>query len=96
MHGSGFGIIIWFLVPRLGAMIDAAPEAPVAASTSRGLTRELLRWRNSAAQLYVSPERNSDRHRKVFRVLLQLVPTTAQQIVHLLPTTPVCQVPSFD
>lgn len=32
---------------------------------------ELLRWRDLAAQLYVSPERNSDRHRQVFRVLLQ-------------------------
>ena len=57
----------------------------MAARPARGLTRELLRWRDLVAQLYVSPVREPDRHRQALRALLQLVPATARQIPYLLP-----------
>ena len=57
----------------------------MAARPARGLTRELLRWRDLIAQLYVSPARERDRHRQALRALLQLVPATARQIPYLLP-----------
>lgn len=46
----------------------------------RGLCRELLRWRDLVAQLYISQEADPTRHAQVFRVFLQLVPATANQI----------------
>jgi hypothetical protein len=60
-------------------------DLTVAARPARGLTRELLRWRDLIAQLYVSPARERDRHRQALRALLQLVPATARQIPYLLP-----------
>ena len=60
-------------------------DLTVAARPARGLTRELLRWRDLVAQLYVSPVREPDRHRQALRALLQLVPATARQIPYLLP-----------
>lgn len=60
-------------------------DLTVAAQPSRGLTRELLRWRDVAAQLYVSPQTDASHHRQAFRAFLQLVPATAQQIRHLCP-----------
>lgn len=56
---------------------------------SRGLARELLRWRDLAAQEYVcsfaegGPDIN--RHLKIFRALLLLNRESAAQIPYLLP-----------
>jgi len=49
-----------------------------------GLRRELLRWRDLIAEMYVSPELHPDRHTAAFRALLQLTPTSARQIPLLL------------
>jgi hypothetical protein len=49
-----------------------------------GLRRELLRWRDLIAELYISPELHPDRHAAAFRSLLQLTPESARQIPLLL------------
>jgi len=54
----------------------------VAATPTR--RRELLRWRDLVAALYLTPEPDADVHRRVFRCLLQFTPTAAQQIEPLL------------
>jgi hypothetical protein len=46
--------------------------------------RELLRWRDLAAQLYVAEKPDPDAHRSVFRTLLLLHPESARQIPLLL------------
>lgn len=48
------------------------------------LRRELLRWRDLIAELYISPEPDSAGHKAAFRTLLQFTPVTAQQIPYLL------------
>ena len=49
-----------------------------------GLRRELLRWRDLIAEMYVSPDLHPDRHVIAFRALLQLTPASARQIPLLL------------
>jgi len=46
----------------------------------RGLRRELLRWRDLVAALYVAPEPSRDDHAAAFRCLLLLHPVAAKQI----------------
>lgn len=48
------------------------------------LRRELLRWRDLIAELYVRPEADSAAHAAAFRVLLLFTPVAAQQIPYLL------------
>jgi hypothetical protein len=48
------------------------------------LCRELLRWRDLIAELYISPEPDADRHAAAFRVLLLFTPVAAQQIPYVL------------
>jgi len=50
----------------------------------RSLRRELLRWRDLVAELYISPMPQEARHREVFRALLRLRPEASRQIPHLL------------
>ncbi|HKI01111.1 MAG TPA: hypothetical protein VKK31_03950 [Thermoanaerobaculia bacterium] len=50
-----------------------------------GLRRELLRWRDLIAEMYVSPELHPADHLSAFRALLQLTPASALQIPLLLP-----------
>jgi hypothetical protein len=57
--------------------LTAAPARPA-------LRRELLRWRDLVAALYVADESDPDGHRAAFRALLQLRPATARQIPLLL------------
>ena len=59
-------------------------DLTVATRPARGLLRELLRWRDLVARLYISPRSAPDEHRRAFRALLQMVPATAQQIPYLL------------
>ena len=54
----------------------------------RGLSRELLRWRDLVAQLYAAPMSDPTRHAQIFRVFLQLVPVTAAQIPFLAVAAP--------
>jgi hypothetical protein len=42
--------------------------------------RELLRWRDLAAELYLREEADADAHRAAFRALLLLTPLAAKQI----------------
>jgi hypothetical protein len=49
---------------------------------SRSLRRELLRWRELAAAVYLEPDQ--ERHRALFRALLLLTPASAKQVPFLL------------
>lgn len=48
------------------------------------LRRELLRWRDLVAELYIGPEPDPAGHAAAFRVLLQFTPEAAQQIPYVL------------
>jgi hypothetical protein len=50
----------------------------------RTLRRELLRWRDLVAALYVATEPDPEAHREAFRQLLLLTPVAAQQIPYVL------------
>jgi hypothetical protein len=60
-------------------------DLTVATRSRRGLRRELLRWRDLVAALYVAPLPERDSHVAAFRCLLQLSPAAAKQIPHVLP-----------
>jgi len=47
------------------------------------LRRELLRWRDLAAELYIARAADAVAHRAAFRALLQLNPVAARQIAVL-------------
>ena len=55
--------------------------ALAATSTRR---RELLRWRDLVAALYLQPRPDGAEHRRVFRSLLQFTPVASRQIEPLL------------
>jgi len=48
------------------------------------LRRELLRWRDLVAALYMCPAPDIPAHRAAFRTLLQLTPGSAHQVPLLL------------
>jgi hypothetical protein len=48
------------------------------------LRRELLRWRDLIAALYISPEPSTEDHRDAFHCLLLFTPAAAQQIPYVL------------
>jgi len=50
----------------------------------RALRRELLRWRDLVAALYIRPEPNPDEHSAAFRALLLFTPEAARQIPFVL------------
>jgi hypothetical protein len=54
----------------------------------RGLRRELLRWRDLLAELYVQGESAPQAHCAAFRALLRFTPQTAKQIPHVLEQQP--------
>jgi hypothetical protein len=61
-------------------------DLTVASRPRRALMRELLRWRDLVAALYVENSLPADRaaaHRGAFRCLLQFTPETARQIPYL-------------
>ena len=64
----------------------ALTDLTVGAAATRTRRRELLRWRDLAASLYVSPTILPAAHREAFRALLQLTPGSARQIPFLLPS----------
>ncbi len=59
-------------------------DLTVLVQTRRSLRRELLRWRDLIAQLYVTPEPNPAAHAAAFRCLLLFTPAAARQIPHVL------------
>lgn len=50
----------------------------------RSLRRELLRWRDLAAALYIATEPGLAEHEAAFRALLQLTPVAALQLPFVL------------
>jgi hypothetical protein len=65
---------------RVLRLVDLTVEV----QTRSSLRRELLRWRDLIAALYVSADSNPAAHRAAFRCLLQFTPTAAKQIPHVL------------
>jgi hypothetical protein len=63
-------------------------DLTVATRKRRGLRRELLRWRDLVAELYVAPRPTPEAHAAAFRCLLQFTPVAAKQIPLLLATRP--------
>jgi hypothetical protein len=61
-------------------------DLTVEAQASRSLRRELLRWRELAAAVYLEPD--EQRHRALFRALLLLTPASAKQVPFLLGDRP--------
>lgn len=68
---------------RVLRLVDLTVEVNV----RRSLRRELLRWRDLVAALYLDPAPSSEAHRAAFRALLQLSPATARQIPFVLERT---------
>jgi hypothetical protein len=65
---------------RILRLVDLTVET----NTKPALRRELLRWRDLAAGLYLDPSPNYAQHRGVFKALLQLHPVAARQIPFVL------------
>jgi hypothetical protein len=59
-------------------------DLTVATRSRRGLRRELLRWRDLVAALYIAPRPAPGPHAAAFRCLLQFTPAAAKQIPHVL------------
>ena len=60
-------------------------DLTAAVNPTRNLRKELLRWRDLIAELYIRPESDPDEHRKAFRCLLQFTPESAKQIPFVCP-----------
>jgi hypothetical protein len=60
-------------------------DLTVATQARRGLRRELLRWRDLVAALYVAPRADAQAHAEAFRCLLRFTPAS-KQIAHLART----------
>ena len=65
---------------RVLELVDLTIEV----NARRALRRELLRWRDLAAALYIASRPNITEHEALFRSLLQLTPVAAQQIPFVL------------
>jgi len=59
-------------------------DLTVTVQTKRTFRRELLRWRDLIAALYVEPDTDPDGHRAAFRCLLRFRPEASRQIPHLM------------
>jgi hypothetical protein len=65
---------------RILRLVDLTIET----RTKPGLRRELLRWRDLAAELYLSPDPDHEQHEAAFKALLLLHPVAARQIPFVL------------
>lgn len=65
---------------RVLRLVDLTVET----NTKPALLRELLRWRDLAAGLYIDPSPDHERHRAAFKALLLLHPAAARQIPFVL------------
>lgn len=70
---------------RCYARVLRLVDLTVATRTRPGLRRELLRWRDLVAALYVAPDPQAQDHALAFRCLLRFTPTASKQIPHVLP-----------
>jgi hypothetical protein len=64
---------------RVLRLVDLSAQV----STSRTLRRELLRWRDLVAALYIAAAPDPGAHHAAMRSLLQLTPAAAAQIPHV-------------
>jgi hypothetical protein len=55
-------------------------DLTIAVHETRGLRRELLRWRDLIAELYIAESPDLSEHDAVFRCLLRFTPIASQQI----------------
>jgi hypothetical protein len=60
-------------------------DLTVQVNDSGNLRRELLRWRDLLAQLYIAKRPDGKEHDVIFRCLLRFTPVASQQIPYLLP-----------
>lgn len=60
-------------------------DLTIQVQSRHALRRELLRWRDVVAELYVAEEATVQDHDAAFRCLLRFTPVASQQIPHLLP-----------
>ncbi|HEV7670660.1 MAG TPA: hypothetical protein VGS22_19245 [Thermoanaerobaculia bacterium] len=65
---------------RVLRLVDLTIEV----NARRSLRRELLRWRDLAAALYIAAEPGLTEHEAIFRCLLQFTPVASQQIPFVL------------
>jgi len=66
----------------------ALVDLTVGANPTRGLRRELLRWRDLLAALYAGAGWCPEAHATAFRVLLRFTPSASRQIPHVSGTRP--------
>lgn len=59
-------------------------DLTIECASSRGRRRELLRWRDLVAALYIQERPDPDQHESMFRCLLLFTPTAFQQTAVLL------------
>lgn len=70
---------------RLGCeRILRLTDLTVQVNERRPLRRELLRWRDLIAELYIAPEPSLTEHREAFRALLMLSGEASRQIPFVL------------
>lgn len=70
---------------RLGyARVLRLVDLTIEVNGRRSLKKELLRWRDLAAALYIAAEPGIAEHESAFRALLQLTPAAALQIAFVL------------
>lgn len=65
------------------ARVLALADLTVRVNPRRGLRRELLRWRDLVARLYIVGHGDPSAHDSALRVLLQFTPEAARQIPHV-------------
>ena len=61
----------------------ALTDLTIGVNARRSLRRELLRWRDLVASLYIAPTAEPGTHGEVFRALLQLHPETWRQLPYV-------------
>lgn len=74
----------WDRVPPGLERVLQLTDLTISGVTSPARRRELLRWRDVAAGLYLEERPDADAHEQAFRCLLQFTPTAFQQTALLL------------
>ena len=64
---------------RVLRLVDLTVEV----QSGRSLRKELLRWRELIAGMYIEPEPDPENHREAFQCLLLMTPESAEQIQYV-------------
>ncbi len=59
-------------------------DLTIACANRPAARRELLRWRDLVAEMYIAPEADAQAHRAAFRALLLLTPEASTQVPYVL------------